>query len=337
MEVSKNCASTSSVCLLLFLWFHGVIKAIAEPSLPQLDKDKAQDTIMRGISSLVSGNWNSSSNPCQWNGVNCSGSSIPAVVTQLSLSGFGLTDATILSSICHLDTLQSLDLSKNFFASLPGQHPPCPKKDGLQTLNFSNNRLSGQPGNFSGFPNLEVLDLSFNYLSGSISTQLTYLPKLRSLNLTSNYFESPVPATMVPSLEELALSGNRFSGHILMGLFGYADLALLDLSCNNLTGKILDEFLSFPRLSSLLLSSNNLSGAIPKSLLNLTVLCRFAANQNRFRGATPKGITKNIRMLDLSYNNLSGQIPSDLLSPDSLEAVDLTANRLQGLIPGSFS
>lgn len=219
----------------------------------------------------------------EWNGVNCSSSSITAVVTQLSMSGVGLSDATILSSICQLDTLRSLDLSKNFFTSLPGQHPPCPMKDGLQTLNFSSNRLSGQPGNFSGFPNLEVLDLSFNYLGGSISTQLTYLLKLRSLNLTSNHFEGSVPTTMVPSLEELALSGNRFSGQIPMGLFGYADLTLLDLSRNNLTGKIRDEFLSLPRLSSLLLSGNNLSGAIPQSLLNLTMLCSFAGMPNSKR------------------------------------------------------
>lgn len=86
------------------------------------------ERIMRDISSLVSTSnstmaisltksWNTSSNPCLWSGVICSSShglnsSASAVVTRLSLSGFGLSNTTILASICPLDTLQSLDLSK---------------------------------------------------------------------------------------------------------------------------------------------------------------------------------------------------------------------------------
>lgn len=174
MEVSKSCASANLLCLLFVFLFLDAPMAATKPSPPQLNKTHKR--IMRDISSLVSsGNstmalsltksWNTSSNPCLWSGVICSSShglnsSASAVVTRLSLSGFGLSNTTIRASICPLDTLQSLDLSKNYFADLQGQFSPCPMKAGLRALNLSSNKLAGQLSEFSSFPKLEVLDLS---------------------------------------------------------------------------------------------------------------------------------------------------------------------------------
>lgn len=208
---------------------------------------------------------------------------------------------------------------------------------GLRLLNFSSNRLAGGIGDFSGFSQLEFLDLSFNSFGGSVTTQLSVLPKLRSLNFSSNNLTGAVPASMARSVEELVLSDNSFIGSIPSGLFNYTDLTLLDLSQNNLTGDVLDEFQKLPKLRTLILSGNNLNGAIPKSLSNVVTLSRFAANQNRFTGSIPSGITRHVKMLDLSYNDLSGEIPSDLLGPAGLETVDLSSNSLEGPIPKNLS
>lgn len=118
---------------LLFLSLSDM--SMADVQSPWLSK--AQDSTMRKLSSMVSNMapwtiWNTSdSNPCLWSGVTCyvpsqhSGSS--AGVLHLSMSAFGLSDSTALaSSICSLDTLQSLDLSKNRFTDFPQQLVSCP-------------------------------------------------------------------------------------------------------------------------------------------------------------------------------------------------------------------
>lgn len=329
------------VLLFLFLFLDSSMVATAASAPAPLNT--TQVSIMKELSGLVtaSAKWNTSdSNPCRWDGVSCSSSSNSiSVVTNLTLSGYGLSNSTIFATICSLDTLQILDLSKNSFTNSIEQFftSSCSMKAGLRSLNLSSSQLSMPLSNFSGFPLLEVLDLSFNSFSGDVRTQLSSLLKLRSLNLSSNNLAGDVPTSMTPSLEELVLSINNFSGSIPIALFNYQNLTMLDLSQNNLNGDVPDEFLKLPKLKTLLLSGNQLSGNIPVSVSNVASLARFAANQNNFTGFIPSGITKNVKMLDLSYNELSGVIPSDILSPVGLWTVDLTHNKLEGPIPSSLS
>lgn len=210
-------------------------------------------------------------------------------------------------------------------------------KEGLLSLNLSSNKLSQKLSDLSGFPQLEVLDLSYNlFPSENLSAYLGSFPRLRSMNLSSNKLNGDIPLSMAGSLAELVLSGNQFSGSIPQALFGYGNLTLLDLSQNDLSGAVPDEFKSLPKLQTLLLSGNTLSGKIPVSL-NVTRLTRFAANRNLFSGSIPTWITKHVRMLDLSYNYLSGSIPPDFLSHPGLQTVDLTSNMLEGSIPNNLS
>uniref|UniRef100_A0A0D9XXH9 non-specific serine/threonine protein kinase n=1 Tax=Leersia perrieri TaxID=77586 RepID=A0A0D9XXH9_9ORYZ len=347
MEERRSCYWRNNGFLLLpvlvfftlFLFLDVSMAATAASSSAPLNTTQA--SIMKRLSALVmaTARWNTSdSNPCRWDGVNCSSSTSNSfsVVTNLTLPGYGLSNSTIFTTICALENLQALDLSKNSFTNLV-QTSSCPMKAELRSLNLSSNRIAMQLSNFSGFPLLEVLDLSFNLFSGDVGTELNSLLKLRSLNLSSNNLVGDVPTSMVPSLEELVLSSNNFSGSIPKALFSYQNLTILDLSQNNLTGDVPDEFFKLPKLRTLLLSGNGLSGNIPVSVSSLTSLSRFAANQNNFIGLIPSGITKNVKMLDLSYNYLTGVIPSDILSPVGLETVDLTRNMLEGPIPSNLS
>ncbi|KAF0888157.1 hypothetical protein E2562_010849 [Oryza meyeriana var. granulata] len=346
MEERRSCYCRNNGFLLqlvllfffLLLFLDVPMVATAAPSSAPLNS--TQVSIMKDLSALVTARWNTSdSNPCRWDGVNCSSSSSLSFVTNLTLSGYGLSNSTIFSHLCDLDTLQSLDLSKNSFANSVQQFftSSCSMKAVLRSLNLSSNLIAIPLGDFSGFPLLEVLDLSFNSFSGGVSTQFNSLPKLRSLNFSSNNLVGDVPTSMVLSLEELVLSSNKFSGSIPKALFNYQNLTMLDLSQNNLNGGVPDEFLKLPKLRTLLLSGNVLSGNIPVSVSNVASLSRFAANQNNFTGFIPSGITKNVKMLDLSYNNLGGVIPSDILSPVGLETVDLTRNMFEGHIPSNLS
>lgn len=203
------CVTPGFVLLILFpslfLFYHASVAAAttsAASSLPSLNK--TQEAIMMNISSVVSKRswnsflnknirWNATSNPCDWSGVTCSpsghGSSL--VVTNLTLHGFEISFSAIFASICHLETLQFLDLSMNSISTLPDySFPfPCEMNTGLLRLNLSYNQLPGPLANFPVFRKLEVLDLSFNSFTRGVLNELIYLPNLRSLNLSYNSLE----------------------------------------------------------------------------------------------------------------------------------------------------
>ncbi|KAJ1265107.1 hypothetical protein BS78_08G053400 [Paspalum vaginatum] len=302
---------------------------------------KKQDAIMRDIASLVNSesSWSTGdSDPCFWSGISCSSSG--SSVVGITLSNYGISNSSIFAPLCRLDSLQILDLSRNYLTDLTTQFfsPSCSMKEGLRFLNLSNNQISRPLSNLSGFPLLLVLDLSFNsFTSGNLSADLGSFPNLKSLNISSNNLDGDVPTSMVGPLAELVLSGNQLSGSIPWSLFKYENLTLLDLSQNQLTGGVPNAFKSLSKLETLLLSGNALTGKIPESLLNVTTLSRFAAKQNNFIGTIPSNITSHVQMLDLSYNSLSGKIPTDFFSHMGLQTVDLTSNMLEGPIPSHLS
>jgi len=332
--------------LLPFLFFFSFLDVPpAAAATTPLPINAAQGDIMQAIARLVNSEsantkWNTADNPCSWKGISCRNSSSSSVVTSIALSNYGLSNSSIFAPLCRLDTLRNLDLSINLFTNLSPQFfaSTCSMKEGLQSLNLSTNQLANSLSDLSGFPQLEVLDLSFNsFASTNLSAEFGSFPKLRSFNASANKLNGDVPTSMVSSLVELVLSRNRLSGSIPPGLFKYENLTLLDLSQNYITGTVPDNFTSLPKLETLLLSSNNLSGEIPASLSNVTTLTRFAANQNSLNGSISPGVTKYVKMLDLSYNEISGRIPPDLFLGMNLETIDLTSNNLEGHVDAKFS
>lgn len=343
--------------LLFFLFLFSFYPlAFSKLSSPQFE-------VMTNLSQQIPSSelsWNRTEDPCAWEGVKCS--SGDSSVIELSLSGLSLASPDILPVICQIGSLQVLNLSDNNLGSLPAEFiTSCGKIGGLRRLNFSRNALVGPLPSFTSFVGLEVLDLSYNKMSGSIGSKLDGLVKLRSLNLSMNKFYGSVPVNLSKVLEELQLSVNEFEGEIPEGVADYRSLALLDLSVNRLSGSVPkrlgelpklevldlsvnklsgsfpDRLVELPKLQVLVLSSNHLDGKIPDSLAKMQTLSRFSANQNNFSGPIPSGLTRFLKSLDLSYNNLSGSIPPDLLSPPNLLHVDLSYNQLEGPIPNSLS
>jgi Leucine-rich repeat (LRR) protein len=235
----------------LFFSFLDVPPAAAATAAQPLPINTTQGDIMQAIASLVNSEsantkWNTTHNPCNWKGISCRNSSSSSVVTSIGLSNYGISDSSIFVPLCRLDTLLSLDLSRNSFTNLSTQffaNSSCSMKEGLQSLNLSTNQLANSLSDLSGFPQLEVLDLSFNsFASRNLSADLGSFPKLRSFNTSSNNMYGDVPTSMVSSLAELVLSRNQLSGSIPPSLFKYENLTLLDLSQNKLTGVVPDNF-----------------------------------------------------------------------------------------------
>ncbi|KAI4346406.1 hypothetical protein L6164_007303 [Bauhinia variegata] len=305
------------------------------------------------------------SNPCTWKGVTCDSSN--SSVIKISLSGLSLSSPNVLSLLCQIDTLQHVDVSNNHLSSIPNQFfTDCGKNERLKLLNFSLNRLVGPLPTFQGFHGLESLDMSFNYLSGNIGSQLDELVSLKSLSVCTNHFNGSLPTSLGNSmaLEELVLSRNHFEGGIPEKMLTYKNLNVIDLSennligYNNLSGTIPADLLSSSNLVSVHLSYNALSGPLPTNISSSLVRLRLGLNSlngtipsatlatlqsltymelenNRLTGSIPRqlGSCRNLALLDLAQNELSGELPAELGNLANLQVLKLQMKHFSGLIP----
>jgi len=173
----------------------------------------------------------------------------PFQLRALMLSGCNL-DNTIISGPNLFGTqrhLQFLDLSNNNFSgSLPNwmfiNEAPLLylglahnslvgsldhlmwhlQQSNLQTINISMNYFTGQlPMEISSvFPNLTILDASYNNIFGHLPPSLCNINSLQLLDLSNNKLTGEVPACLFTecwSLEFLRLSNNNLGGPILGG------------------------------------------------------------------------------------------------------------------------
>ncbi|XP_059429281.1 receptor-like protein 7 [Corylus avellana] len=292
-----------------------------------------------------------------------------ASITQLSYLDLSNNNfESIPDSIASLTQLSHLDLSNNNLnGSIPSSIASLTQ---LAYLNLSDNSLTGSIPNFRMFKNLTFLLLPNNNLSGQItSTQWEELLSMNSLDLRNNSLNGKIPISLLslPSLLELYLSHNQFSGSLDLSVIQTFGRPLkLELSYNNL----LVEFngfnislTSFPQFSYLGLAScklkvfpdflrnqlslqfldlsnNQIYGEIPASISQSLATTNFLfLSSNKLNGSIPRSICNAtyLQLLDLSNNSLSGTIPHCLIEMSgSLLVLDLRTNNLNGTIPDAF-
>lgn len=198
--------------------------------------------------------------------------------------------------------------------------------------------------NFSFFPNIVLLQLRRNGLSGNIPSDIGTLSKLIFLDLSSNQISGSVPSSIwnLNQLVTLDLSGNYLIGQIPFTLVYLTSLTFLSLDSNHFDGVVPAEIGYMQNLTRLNLSDNFLTGPIPTTIGNLIHLKSLSLGWNQINGFIPLQVWNihSLEQLFLSHNSINGEIPAQFGKIGkirySLQYLDLSYNKLTGAIPPSL-
>ncbi|PWA91295.1 transmembrane kinase 1 [Artemisia annua] len=204
------------------------------------------------------------------------------------------------------------------------------KIDVLQNMTFlkevwlHSNLFSGQIPDLSGLKELEVLSVRDNALTGVVPLSLMGLDSLKSVNLTNNMLQGPMPKFKESVSVDMAKDTNDFCltspgecdprVNVLLDIakamdyspkfannwkgndpcanwFGVTcingNISIINFQKQGLTGTISPAFASLKSLQRLVLADNNLTGVIPQELTTLTALTELDLENNDLYGKVP--------------------------------------------------
>lgn len=240
--------------------------------------------------------------------------------TQSKMVYLDLSNNKLHGNIPHwlwsLPNLAQVNLSSNNLEGTLPSYIHLQTPIGPRVVDLHSNQLEGLlPLNFGP---MEVLDLSDNQFSGSISS-----------NVFGDHW----------NINFLSISGNNLSGEIPKSLSGSRSLEILDLSKNNLSGDLSERFINCSSLVVLNLEQNFFSGELPYELGNMTKLQTLHMTNNNLSGPLPSSLQncKALEILELGNNNINGSIPKWIQYLTRLRILILKANKLQGSIPKEMS
>ncbi|XP_059662760.1 probable LRR receptor-like serine/threonine-protein kinase At1g53440 isoform X2 [Cornus florida] len=226
--------------------------------------------------------------------------------------------------------------------------------------------LKGElPAEFTNLSYLQEIDLTGNYINGSIPTSFSRLRDLTILSLGVNRISGSIPNEIgdISTLVELVLENNQLGGPLPPNLGNLSRLSRLRLSANNFNGTLPVEFSKLKNLTEFTIDGSKLSGKIPDWIGNWTNISRLDMQGTFGEGPLPSTISnlknlKELRISDLNGSNssfpdlqdmkglkylilrncsINGSIP-DYIDNHFIELriLDLSFNRLTGGIPKTF-
>ena len=222
-------------------------------------------------------------------------------------------------------TLRELDLSLNYFSSLPES---IGKLTSLQTLDLSLNNFSSLPESIGKLTSLQILDLERNRLT-SLPESIGNLQSLRIVRLNDNKLTKlPESITELRSLAYLSLDENLVTTPP-ESIGNLKSLQILVLSGNQLT--LLPESIGNLRSLQKLNLGNNRLKSIPVSIGNLTSLQTLKLERNELN-LLPESIgdLQSLQELDLGINQLAA-LPESIGGLQSLQVLELIGNKLTAL------
>uniref|UniRef100_A0A0E0BQG3 non-specific serine/threonine protein kinase n=1 Tax=Oryza glumipatula TaxID=40148 RepID=A0A0E0BQG3_9ORYZ len=188
-----------------------------------------------------------------------------------------------------------LDYSSNQFSSMPLHYSTYLGE--TFTFKASKNKLSGNIPSICSARRLQLIDLSYNNLSGSIpSCLMEDVTALQILNLKENKLVGTIPDNIKEgcALEAIDLSGNLFHGKIPRSLIACRNLEILDIGNNEISDSFPCWMSKLPKLQVLVLKSNKFTGQIMDPSYTVDGnSCEFT----------------ELRIADMASNNFNGTLP----------------------------
>ncbi|XP_037419349.1 receptor-like protein 7 [Triticum dicoccoides] len=184
-----------------------------------------------------------------------------------------------------------LDYSSNHFTSIPLNI--ATQLEDTVSFKASRNHLSGNIPPSLCSKSLEILDLSYNNLNGSIpSCLIEDANALQVLNLRENQLHGHLPHNINEScmFEALDFNSNQIEGKLPRSLAYCKYLEVLDIGNNQISDTFPCWMTALAKLQVLILTSNKLFGQVSPPIADQQKTCQFPS----------------LRILDLASNNLSG-------------------------------
>ncbi|XP_061350344.1 probable leucine-rich repeat receptor-like serine/threonine-protein kinase At3g14840 [Gastrolobium bilobum] len=176
-----------------------------------------------------------------------------------------------------------------------------------------------------------IILLKSENLQGKLPPELIRLPYLEEIDLTRNYLNGTIPKEWGSSnLRKISLYGNRLTGQIPKEIGNITTLESLVLEFNQFSGNLPPELGNLSHIQRLHLTSNNFTGEIPETFARLTTLTELRLGDNQFSGKIPDFIQKwtNLNILAIQGSGFSGPIPSGVSFLQNL--TDLRISDLNG-------
>jgi hypothetical protein len=191
---------------------------------------------------------------------------------------------------------------------------------------------------------MDILYLNRNQLTGSIDV-LCEIPSLRQLYLENNLFTGTLPECLsgVANLSSLYLASNQHLHGTIPEAWGSLNkLQFIDLSENFVFGTLPQSFAQLSQLTFLYLFNNRLSGTIPQAYSQLRHLSLILLQNNQLSGPVDElfntTVQRRLNTIQLSGNAFTGELPGDSLFLDSpfLTGFSAVDNCFHGSIPVSL-
>ncbi|XP_027356602.1 probable leucine-rich repeat receptor-like serine/threonine-protein kinase At3g14840 isoform X2 [Abrus precatorius] len=235
-------------------------------------------------------------------------------------------------TVCHVVSI--VLKAQNLSGSVPTELGRLPFLQEIDlTLNYLNGTIPKQ------LATLNIVNISFygNRLTGPIPKELGNITTLKSLLLTSNNFTGELPATFarLTTLKHVRIGGNQFSGAIPNFIQSWINLEILVMQGSGLSGPIPSGISLLKNLTDLRITDLNGSDSPFPQLDNMTNLKTLMLRSCNIIGALPESLGKltTLQVLDLSYNKLTGPIPSSFDGLQNMNMLFLGGNSLTGSLP----
>ncbi|KAK9153126.1 hypothetical protein Sjap_000606 [Stephania japonica] len=314
-----------ALLIVLVLNYSRKLQCDGNAMLPQEEKDA-----LLQIGKTLGKKWNPNADPCkqEW-------STTPLDTDTKSGDANNVTcDCTYNNnSVCHVTIIYLK--AQNLSGTLP---PDLVRLPNLEMLDLSRNYLNGSLPPQWNFTQLKVISLFANRLSGGIPKEWGQMLNLTYLSLENNQLNGSVPPELgnLLKLGNLTLSSNRFSGKLPTTFSRLTNMKDFRISDNSFDGTLPVFIQKWSHLDKLVMQASGLKGPIPDTffsgLENLTTLTISDINGTESKFPMLKTM-KRIRTLDLRNCDISDRLHEYLFQRDNLKTLDLSFNKLKGELP----